>query len=72
MNNQVPFGFNPNMQPMPMYPNQDFSPNYNQSYESLEKRISVLENKVKNLESKLNITNTDMNSYPYQSSMHMM
>lgn len=72
MNNQNPFGFNPNMQPMPMYPNQDFNPNYNQSYEILEKRIKVLENKVKNIESKLNNNNIDMNSFPYQSSMHMM
>ncbi len=38
----------------------------------LEKKVQLLENKLKNLESQLNISPTPNVANPYQSSMHMM
>lgn len=41
-----------------------------QQNSDIEQRVRVLENKVKNIENRLNISNT--NDYQYQSSMYMM
>ena len=72
MCNQMPFGF------VNQLPNQnmfmpDFNNNYNcpcQQNSELEQRVKMLENKVKNIENRLNLSNTQ--DYQYQSSMYMM
>ena len=74
MNNQIPFGFNPNLQ-QPMYPGiNDMNNQIDMRLQNLEQRVNTLENRIKNIEAKLNMTNNNLdNTYnPYQTSMHMM
>lgn len=72
MNNQMPFGFNPNMQPM--FPGANENEQINIKLQTLEKRINILENKIQNIESNFNISSDNSkNPYnPYQTSIHMM
>ncbi len=74
MNNQIPFGYNPNIQPI--FPGVNESNQYTGRLDNLEQRINMLENKIKKIETKLNMNTTDNMDYtnfnPYQSSMHMM
>ena len=75
MNPQNPYNFNP-MGQTPMFPNQNYNPfNQDNPIAMLESRIKTLEDKVTEIEKKLNISNTssNMDGYnPYMSSMHMM
>lgn len=73
MNPQIPYGYNPNM--MPMMPNQnnfDYMQNMNQNPMDLEKRLNNIEQRLKKIETKLNIATDNFNDNYYQSSMHMM
>ena len=78
MNNQMPYGFNPNMNPnmnmMPMFPGNQGMNFDNEKNNLLEQRIQNLENRMNKLEKKIMGTDSidNDNLYSYQSSMHMM
>lgn len=81
MNNQLPFGYQNQMMPLP---NQNFNmmpmPNYGyQTDTTLAERINLLEQKIQNIDNRLkkleraNIqTEITDGFYQYKNSMHMM
>ncbi len=74
MNPQMPYGFNPNMMSQqPMMPNYfDYMDNQNSNVSALENKIKELEKRVQAIENKLNMTSSTNLSDSYQSSMYMM